>query len=184
MWLTHPWECRVTDLVIHIDTIGLIIVCHVTDTPLEEAQRVEIIRYLRNVQREDGGWGLWVTNLAPLDSHNIHCQWSLHPALFSYNCYLQSPCKVAGKPGFHKRFLLGEDVLSYPFMESFVSIPLFDFNSIRVEAKHVECHFWKKSFFCSEFEGGISQDSLPPFWNPYETKGVMVSMPALVPHFT
>ena len=37
---------------------GLVIVCHVTDTPLSEAQRGEMIRYLRNVQREDGGWGL------------------------------------------------------------------------------------------------------------------------------
>ena len=38
--------------------VGLVIVCHVTDTPLGEPQRVEMIRYLRNVQREDGGWGL------------------------------------------------------------------------------------------------------------------------------
>ena len=38
--------------------VGLVIVCHVTDTPLGEPQRVEMIRYLRNVQKEDGGWGL------------------------------------------------------------------------------------------------------------------------------
>jgi lanosterol synthase len=37
---------------------GLVIVCHVTNTPLEEAQKKEMIRYLRNVQRDDGGWGL------------------------------------------------------------------------------------------------------------------------------
>ena len=39
-------------------SIGLVIVCHVTDTPLGEAQKAEMIRYLRNVQRSDGGWGL------------------------------------------------------------------------------------------------------------------------------
>lgn len=39
-------------------TAGLVIVCHMTDTPFSEAQRSEMVRYLRNVQREDGGWGL------------------------------------------------------------------------------------------------------------------------------
>ena len=39
-------------------TVGLVIVCHVTDTTLGDAQRAEMVRYLRNVQREDGGWGL------------------------------------------------------------------------------------------------------------------------------
>jgi hypothetical protein len=38
--------------------VGLVIVCHVTDTPFGKAQEAEMIRYLRNVQREDGGWGL------------------------------------------------------------------------------------------------------------------------------
>lgn len=38
--------------------VGLVIVCHVTDTPLGKAQTAEMIRYLRNVQRSDGGWGL------------------------------------------------------------------------------------------------------------------------------
>lgn len=37
---------------------GLVIVCHVTKTPLSEPQKAEMIRYLRNMQREDGGWGL------------------------------------------------------------------------------------------------------------------------------
>eukprot|EP00731_Ephydatia_muelleri_P008296 Em0004g634a len=37
---------------------GLVIVCHVTDTPLSREQKAEMIRYLRNVQRDDGGWGL------------------------------------------------------------------------------------------------------------------------------
>ena len=37
---------------------GLVITCHVTGTSLIEAQKLEMIRYLRNVQREDGGWGL------------------------------------------------------------------------------------------------------------------------------
>lgn len=37
---------------------GLVIVCHVSNVPLEEAQKLEMIRYLRNVQQEDGGWGL------------------------------------------------------------------------------------------------------------------------------
>ena len=37
---------------------GLVIVCHVANTQLEEAQKKEMIRYLRNVQRQDGGWGL------------------------------------------------------------------------------------------------------------------------------
>jgi lanosterol synthase len=39
---------------------GLVIVCHVTKTSLEETQKLEMIRYLRNVQNKDGGWGLHV----------------------------------------------------------------------------------------------------------------------------
>lgn len=38
--------------------VGLVIVCHVTKTPLPEYQRVEIVRYLRNTATADGGWGL------------------------------------------------------------------------------------------------------------------------------
>ena len=45
-------------LLIPFQLSGLVIVCHVTNTPFEEAQKLEMIRYLRNVQREDGGWGL------------------------------------------------------------------------------------------------------------------------------
>lgn len=37
---------------------GLVITCHITGTSLSEAQKLEMIRYLRNVQRKDGGWGL------------------------------------------------------------------------------------------------------------------------------
>lgn len=37
---------------------GLVIVCHITETPFSAAQTAEMIRYLRNVQNQDGGWGL------------------------------------------------------------------------------------------------------------------------------
>ena len=37
---------------------GAVIVCHITGAGLDEHQKVEMIRYLRSVQREDGGWGL------------------------------------------------------------------------------------------------------------------------------
>ena len=37
---------------------GLVIVCHITKTPFSAAQTAEMIRYLRNVQNQDGGWGL------------------------------------------------------------------------------------------------------------------------------
>ena len=37
---------------------GLVIVCHITKTPFSRAQTAEMIRYLRNVQNQDGGWGL------------------------------------------------------------------------------------------------------------------------------
>ncbi len=47
---------------------GLVIVCHVTSTPLGEPQRAEMVRYLRNVQRNDGGWGLWVGGRAEYSS--------------------------------------------------------------------------------------------------------------------
>jgi prenyltransferase beta subunit len=39
---------------------GLIIACHMTGVDLGMACRVEMIRYLRNQQRADGGWGLHV----------------------------------------------------------------------------------------------------------------------------
>ncbi|KAM4611175.1 lanosterol synthase-like, partial [Discoglossus pictus] len=39
---------------------GLIIACHVTRTPLPEATRKEIVRYLLSVQLPDGGWGLHI----------------------------------------------------------------------------------------------------------------------------
>eukprot|EP00731_Ephydatia_muelleri_P008406 Em0004g744a len=38
---------------------GLVIVCHVTDTPLSREQKSEMKQYPRNVQRDDGGWGLY-----------------------------------------------------------------------------------------------------------------------------
>ncbi|XP_062504233.1 lanosterol synthase-like isoform X2 [Corticium candelabrum] len=37
---------------------GLVITCYVTGVSLAQHQRVEMIRYLRNVQGVDGGWGL------------------------------------------------------------------------------------------------------------------------------
>ena len=37
---------------------GLLIVCHVTGVSLSPQQKAEMIRYLRNVQLSDGGWGL------------------------------------------------------------------------------------------------------------------------------
>jgi len=36
---------------------GLIIASYVTNTPLPEAHRTEMMRYLRNHQNADGGWG-------------------------------------------------------------------------------------------------------------------------------
>jgi lanosterol synthase len=39
---------------------GLVIVCYLTDAPLEDAQQKEIVRYLRNNQCADGGWGLHI----------------------------------------------------------------------------------------------------------------------------
>ncbi|XP_048390447.1 lanosterol synthase isoform X3 [Stegostoma tigrinum] len=39
---------------------GLLITCHVAKISLSEAQRKEMIRYLRSVQLLDGGWGLHV----------------------------------------------------------------------------------------------------------------------------
>lgn len=38
--------------------LGLVIVCHITNTPFTEPQRLEMIRYLRSVQTPEGGWGL------------------------------------------------------------------------------------------------------------------------------
>lgn len=57
MHLTGPDYNTIIAIIIMLRT-GLVIVCHVTDAPLSDAQRVEMVRYLRNVQREDGGWGL------------------------------------------------------------------------------------------------------------------------------
>ncbi|XP_077128578.1 lanosterol synthase-like [Ranitomeya variabilis] len=39
---------------------GLLIVCHVTQTPLPDATKKEMVRYLRSVQLPDGGWGLHI----------------------------------------------------------------------------------------------------------------------------
>ncbi|GCC33374.1 hypothetical protein chiPu_0011843 [Chiloscyllium punctatum] len=39
---------------------GLLITCHVAKISLSEAQRKEMVRYLRSVQLPDGGWGLHV----------------------------------------------------------------------------------------------------------------------------
>lgn len=58
----HCFLCQVNIcfnvLVIMCNVIGLIIVCHVTGVELEKPQKLEMIRYLRNVQNPDGGWGL------------------------------------------------------------------------------------------------------------------------------
>ncbi|XP_068090221.1 lanosterol synthase [Hyperolius riggenbachi] len=39
---------------------GLLIACHVTQTPLPDSTKKEMVRYLRSVQLPDGGWGLHV----------------------------------------------------------------------------------------------------------------------------
>ncbi|MDP2436605.1 MAG: terpene cyclase/mutase family protein [archaeon] len=39
---------------------GLLIACHVTGTVLPSEQRAEMIRYLKTLQRKDGGWGLHI----------------------------------------------------------------------------------------------------------------------------
>uniref|UniRef100_A0A8C5QGC3 Terpene cyclase/mutase family member n=1 Tax=Leptobrachium leishanense TaxID=445787 RepID=A0A8C5QGC3_9ANUR len=39
---------------------GLLIACHVTNSPLPDATKKEMIRYLRSVQLPDGGWGLHI----------------------------------------------------------------------------------------------------------------------------
>ncbi|XP_072300240.1 lanosterol synthase [Eucyclogobius newberryi] len=39
---------------------GLLITCHVAKIPLLEEWRMEMVRYLRSVQLEDGGWGLHI----------------------------------------------------------------------------------------------------------------------------
>jgi lanosterol synthase len=36
----------------------MVITCYITGVPIAEEVRLEMIRYLSNVQREDGGWGL------------------------------------------------------------------------------------------------------------------------------
>uniref|UniRef100_A0A8C8IEG4 Terpene cyclase/mutase family member n=1 Tax=Oncorhynchus tshawytscha TaxID=74940 RepID=A0A8C8IEG4_ONCTS len=39
---------------------GLLITCHITQIPLPEAWKKEMVRYLRSVQLADGGWGLHI----------------------------------------------------------------------------------------------------------------------------
>ncbi|CAG5120086.1 unnamed protein product, partial [Candidula unifasciata] len=39
---------------------GLIIVCYITKTPFTQAQKLEMVRYLRSVMCPDGGWGLHI----------------------------------------------------------------------------------------------------------------------------
>jgi squalene/oxidosqualene cyclase-like protein len=39
---------------------GMIITCYITGVPIAEEVRLEMIRYLSNCQREDGGWGLHI----------------------------------------------------------------------------------------------------------------------------
>ena len=44
---------------------GLIIVHYITDTPVPEATRLELIRYLLNrANPEDGGWGLHIEGIS------------------------------------------------------------------------------------------------------------------------
>ncbi|XP_055337259.1 lanosterol synthase-like isoform X2 [Paramacrobiotus metropolitanus] len=38
----------------------LLIACYVTNTSISDAQRKEMVRYLRSAQRVDGGWGLYI----------------------------------------------------------------------------------------------------------------------------
>lgn len=40
--------------------VGLVFTCYISDTPLPEPHRVEMIRYLFNHQNSDGGWGLHI----------------------------------------------------------------------------------------------------------------------------
>ena len=39
---------------------GLVITSYITGYNLKEEQKIEIIQYLKNTQREDGGWGLHI----------------------------------------------------------------------------------------------------------------------------
>lgn len=39
---------------------GLVIGSYVTGMDFEEAEKLEMIRYLMNVANEDGGWGMYV----------------------------------------------------------------------------------------------------------------------------
>eukprot|EP00050_Salpingoeca_kvevrii_P016478 m.55791 g.55791 ORF g.55791 m.55791 type:complete len:728 (-) comp6961_c0_seq1:3499-5682(-) len=43
---------------------GYAIVMHITGTPVPEPTRVEIIRYLSNMQQPDGGWGIHIESLS------------------------------------------------------------------------------------------------------------------------
>ena len=58
LFLTAGELPRLDPFNVQLLVLGLVIVCHVTNTPFSEPQRLEMIRYLRNVQNEDGGWGL------------------------------------------------------------------------------------------------------------------------------
>lgn len=41
--------------------LGLIITCYVTGVDLKPEQKREMIRYLLNMQKPDGGWGMYVS---------------------------------------------------------------------------------------------------------------------------
>ena len=45
---------------------GLIICCYITGTQLRPEQKLEMIRYLRSRQNGDGGWGLCVRRIGPV----------------------------------------------------------------------------------------------------------------------
>lgn len=55
---------------------GLVIAYHVASVEFPEEQRVELIRYLRNLETSKGGWGMY----APVYSlpNNLHICWSAH----------------------------------------------------------------------------------------------------------
>lgn len=39
---------------------GLVITCYITGVEIAQEKRYQMIRYLKNTQREDGGWGLHI----------------------------------------------------------------------------------------------------------------------------
>jgi hypothetical protein len=51
---------------------GLVISCYITGTALHWAQKAEMIRYLRNLQAPDGGWGLYgdISARVPVAAHS------------------------------------------------------------------------------------------------------------------